>query len=270
MGTLGKIFQEVGMPADFVETLMGLIPQGATKPSMKPTLKTLLRLPNLLVFFMDKWFFQPKMRRVLKKKHRQFATIDYRSANEFEVPQLLAEIDRLYDIVQDAAYYNIVGPLLMMMYNRVLSNQLKKIGVDFSQLDLVADLPELSDYDPNYHLHTLNEQFISLNSNIQDKIRQSNYKKFLELPGIAKFQKDVSNFLERFGQFSDNGNDFSATPWRESPDMILELITNFTPTMMNTSGKVRFSDLKSDRFSARKSGSVPPPRTELPPATGTN
>ena len=46
MGTLGQIFQEVGMPADSVETLMGLVPPGASKPAMKPTPKTLLRPPK--------------------------------------------------------------------------------------------------------------------------------------------------------------------------------------------------------------------------------
>jgi pyruvate,water dikinase len=243
MGTLGKIFQEVGMPADSVETLMGIAPPGATKPSMKPTPKTLLRLPNLLVFFLDKWFFQPKMRKSVKQIQQQFETIDYQRASELEVSQLLDEIDKLFDIVQDAAYYNIVGPLLMMMYNRVLSNQLKKIGVEFSQLDLTADLPELSNYDPNYHLHTLHEKFELFDPDLQEKIRQSSYAEFLEMPGIDEFQKDVSNFLERFGQFSDNGNDFSAIPWRESPDMVLDLIADFTPTVTQSDGKIRFSDL---------------------------
>lgn len=243
MGTLGKIFQEVGMPADSVETLMGLTPPGATKPSMKPTPKTLLRLPNLLVFFLDKWFFQPKMRKGIKQIHEQFESIDYQRANKLEAPQLLDEIDKLFGIVQDAAYYNIVGPLLMMMYNRVLSNQLKKIGVEFSRLDLAADLPELSDYDPNYHLHTLHEKFRLFDSDLQEKIKQSSYAEFLKLPGIEDFQKDVSNFLEHFGQFSDNGNDFSAIPWRESRDMVLALIADFKPTATQSDGKIRFSDL---------------------------
>ena len=243
MGTLGQIFQEVGMPADSVETLMGIAPPGATKPSMRPTPKTLLRLPNMLLFFLDKWFFEPKMRKALKQIRQQFDAIDYQKARQMDVPQLLEEIDKLFDIVQNAAYYNIVGPLLMMMYNRVLTNQLKKIGVDFSQVDMVAELPELSNHDPNHHLHALHEKFISLDKGIQEEIRKSSYAEFLALPGIEGFQQDVSNFLIRFGQFSDNGNDFSATPWRESPDLVLDLITDFTPTSMNADGKLKFSDL---------------------------
>lgn len=243
MGTLGQIFQEVGMPADSVETLMGLVPPGANKPSMKPTPKMLLRLPNLLIFFMDKWFFEPRMRKALKQIRQQFDMIDYQRASQLDAPQLLEEIDRLFEIVQNAAYYNIVGPLLMMMYNRVLSNQLKKIGVEFSQFDLVAELPEFNDYDPNFHLHALHKKFITLDTAFQEKIRKSTYAEFLELSGIEGFQQEVSNFLERFGQFSDNGNDFSAIPWREAPDIVLDLIVNFTPTATGSDGKVRFSDV---------------------------
>jgi len=244
MGTLGQIFQEVGMPADSVETLMGLVPPGANKPSMKPTTKTLLRLPNLLLFFLDKWFFEPKMRKALKQIRQNFDTFDYQRANEMGVSELLEEIDKLFDIVQNAAYYNIVGPLLMMMYTRVLSGQLEKLGVDFSQFDLMAGVPELVDYDPNFHLHALHEKYNSIDPVVQEKICQSTYAEFSKLPDIEEFQQDVAEFLDLFGQFSDSGNDFSVTPWRESPDLVLDLIVNFTPGSTGTEDKIRFSDLK--------------------------
>ena len=244
MGTLGQIFQEIGMPADSVETLMGLVPPDANKPSMKPTPKTLLRLPNLVLFFLDKWFFEPKMRKALKQIDEQFNSIEYQRTKEMEVSELLEEIDRLFEIVQNAAYYNIVGPLLMMMYNRVLSGQLEKLGVDFSKFDLMAEVPELADYDPNFHLHALHEKFIQLDPAHQEKIRQSTYAEFSNLSGIEEFQKDVTTFLEHFGQFSDSGNDFSTTPWRESPDLVLDLIVNFTPTTVGTGNKIQFSDLQ--------------------------
>lgn len=244
MGTLGQLFQEVGMPTDSVETLMGLVPSDANKPSMKPTLKTFLRLPNLFLFFLDKWFFESKMRKALKQIHEQFSSIDYQRTKEMEVSEMLEEIDKLFEIVQNAAYYNIVGPLLMMMYNRVLSGQLEKLGVAFSKFDLMADVPELADYDPNFHLHALHEKFTQLDPAHQENIQKSTYVEFSNLSGIGEFQKDVATFLERFGHFSDSGNDFSTTPWRESPDLVLDLIVNFTPTAMNTGKKFRFSDLK--------------------------
>ncbi len=254
MGALGQIFEEIGLPRDSVETLMGVTPPGANKPSMKPTPKMFLRLPNLIFFFWDKWFFKSKMSKAIHEVQQYFEKFDYRMADALEIPQLLNEIDRLYGYVQNAAYYNIVGPILMAMYNRVLEDQLKKSGVEISQLDFAAEYPELGDYDPNLHLHSLNKEFISLDEEIQEKIRKSNYAEFIRLDGITSFQNGVSNFLERFGQFSDNGNDFSATPWRETPDMVLELITNFTPTANTSDKKIRFSDLKLKGLQGAKLG----------------
>ncbi len=243
MGTLGQIFQEIGLPADSAELLMGVTPAGANKPSMKPTPKTFVRFPNLLLFFWDKWFLGPKMRKAMIEIQQQFEQFDFQKAKELEIPQLLHEIEKLYGVVQRAAYYNIVGPLLMAMYNRVLEIQLKNIGVEFSQFDLAADLPELGDHDPNFHLHMLHEEFLSLDEGVQEKIQQSDYAKFLAMDGIENFQGDVATFLDQFGQFSDSGNDFSATPWRETPDLVLELITKFTPATNSANNKIHFSDL---------------------------
>jgi pyruvate,water dikinase len=83
---------------------------------------------------------------------------------------------------------------------------------------------------------------------IQEQIRGNTYDEFLKLPGLQTFQHDVQNFLDRFGQFSDNGNDFSATPWRETPDLVLDLIVNFSPTTAASDGKIRFNDLKLKGF----------------------
>jgi phosphohistidine swiveling domain-containing protein len=255
MGTLGKIFQEVGLPADSVETLMGLAPPGASKPAMKPTVKTFLRLPNLLVFFVDKWFFAPKMRAAIAEVRQQFEAFDYRRAGELSARELLEQVDRLYAVAQHAAYYNIVGPLLMMMYNRVLSGQLKGLGVDFSQFDLMENAPELQEYDPNSHLRLLHEQFSRLNPTVQEHIRQGGYAGLINLPAGAELRQALDDFLERFGHFSDSGNDFSVAPWRETPELVLDLIVNFAPaTTAASNGKTRLADLRLKGLQRLKTG----------------
>ena len=80
MGVLGKVFEDVGMPAEFVELMMNILPDGAIKPSMKPTMKTMLRLPNMLKFAVEKWFFARKMRKVLPQLEDELKGFDYLSA----------------------------------------------------------------------------------------------------------------------------------------------------------------------------------------------
>lgn len=244
MGTLGQIFQEVGMPADSVETLMGLVPDDANKPAMKPTLKTFLRLPHLLLFLVDKWFFSRKIRPFINQIEERFGTFVFSKAAELPPEQLLEEINRLYQAVQEAAYYNIVCPLLAMMYNRSLKNQLRKIGVDWMQFDFMAGQAKRSAYDPNYALHRLHSAFCRLDPTLQDRIRSGSFDDFLRLPGIPEFQKEVTDFLQRFGHLSDSGNDFSSVPWRETPDMILDMMINFLPAPEDSQSKIQFQDLR--------------------------
>lgn len=243
MGTLGQIFEEVGFPADSVETLMGIFPDNVKKPGMKPTLKTLLRLPRMSYFFLEKWFFAKRMHKALPEIEQSFSTFDYSNAQNLNENDLLKEIKRLYETVQKAAYFNIVCPLLLAMYNRFLNGQLAKQGVGFSQLDLTAGVTALSEYDPTVHLHHLHEQFSQLDPALQAEIRNSPFSEFHKMSGITEFQKQVSDFVTQFGHLSDNGNDFSTIPWRETPDLVLDLIVNFTKSSETSSEKIRLGDL---------------------------
>lgn len=244
MGTLGQIFQEMGMPADSVETLMGLVPETANKPAMKPTFKTFLRLPRLLVFLVDKWFFANHLRKVLPRIKQKSHEFDYQQADHLTEAALLENIDHLYGFIQEAAYYNFVGPLLLMMYTQVLDRQLSKVGVNFTEFELMEGVKEISEYEPTYHLHSLHDKFCRLDSSTQAEVRSSTYEDFIKIPGIPEFQKDVSAFLDQFGHLSDSGNDFSSIPWREAPDMVLDMIVDFVPVAENSHRKIRFEDLK--------------------------
>ncbi len=244
MGTLGRLFEEVGLPADSVETMMNLAPPDADKPRMKPTFRTLLRLPNMLAFGVDKWWFLGRMKKALPELEQRFKSFQPGARSALDDAHLLAEIDRLYQAVQDTAYFNIVGPILMGMYNRFLKLQLGRLGVDFSNFDLMEKAEGLDEYDPKAHLHQLHQEFLLLDGNVRNRIlADASYEDFLRLEGIPKFQERVSHFLKQFGHLSDNGNDFSATPWRESPELILGLIADFVPAPKEQAQRVRFEEL---------------------------
>ncbi len=245
MGVLGKVFEDVGMPAESVELMMNVLPDGATKPSMKPTMKTMLRLPNMLKFAVEKWFFAPRMRKALPQLEDELKRFDYRSAASLSEEALLDEIDRLHAVVQNVAYYNIVGPILMGMFSSGLKSRLKKLWVDFNNFDLMQDYPGIEKYDPKTYLYDLNCDFAKLPGDIQEKIRSVTYEEFQKLPCPDEFQAKVAEFISRFGHLSDNGNDFSSTPWRESPEMVLQLISNFVPAKEEGGRKIKFGDIKA-------------------------
>jgi pyruvate,water dikinase len=158
--------------------------------------------------------------------------------------ELLRAIERLYQLVQQTAYYDIVTPLLMMLYNRILQGQLERSGLVMEQLDLTRGLEELEQLQPHTHLARLNQQYRQLDEAPRRVIREGDYEIFCQLHGIEPLQLEVDDFLRRFGHLSDSGNDFSARPWRETPDLVLEMMVDFKPPRVASTGQVAFDELE--------------------------
>jgi len=245
MGKLGDIFESLGFPRESVEMMMGSLPKDAARPKFKPGPKTFSRLPWLLVFMADKWMLGPKMRRALPRLAETVRATPYRDLDKWNETDLLAAIDRHYRLMHEVAYYNVMGPLMMGMYNRVLMGQLKKQAVEFANFDLTEGMSDILEYDPATHLRRLHAQFHALPPAAQEQIRLATYTDFQQMTNLGDFPAKVAALVERFGHLSDNGNDFSAVPWRERPEMVLKLVTEFEPGGEEKGRKVRLADLKT-------------------------
>jgi len=226
MGTIGKIFEALGLPSNTIELLMEIESNGSEKPSFKPTKKTLTLLPKMLRCAFDKARFARKIEAFLPSMKEHYHSFPIDLIEHLREKELIAEIEKLYALNEKTAYYMIITYLLMGLYNGLLKYQLRKFGVAFEDFDLTRGIDELSEFDPTINLMELSRQFHQLNETTRNKIRESSYNEFLTLQGIETFQKNVRNFMEHFGHLSDSGNDFSSVPWRESPNSILSIITN--------------------------------------------
>jgi pyruvate,water dikinase len=228
MGALGLIFELLGLPRETLELLMGIEVEGPERPSFRPSPKTYALLPRMLRFGWNKVRFARRVEAFLPDMQARLQAFRRQAVSEMDERQILDEIDRLSLLVQETAYHNIVVPLLMQVYNRALKGQLEREGVDFASSDLTGDMEEMEQFDPNAHLARLSQRFAELDPNLQDRIRESTYHEFLELAGVESLQRGIARFVDQFGHFSDSGNDFSYEPWREKPDLILQMVTNYT------------------------------------------
>lgn len=243
MGTLGQIFELMGFPRETLELLIGIEAEGPEKPSFKPTLKTYRRMPRLLRFVLDKARFNRRLDTLLPVLEDHLQTFTSEAVGELSEQDLLAEIDRLFPIVQETAYYNIVAPLLMYAYNRALGAQLGAIGLDLESFDLTEGLDELQQFEPNAFLARLHKEYNKLDDTVKAQIRDADYGTFRHLPGIAALQSGVAQFIAAFGHLSDSGNDFSHTPWRENPNLVLKMITDYVPVEARAAPKVGLQEL---------------------------
>ena len=162
MGVIGQIFEVLGMPRDSLELLMGIDSGGNERPSFKPSAKTYRHTPRMLRMAVDKWRFARQVETFLPPAQARYRLLRRGSLGQLSERELLAEIDRLYELTRQTAYFNIITPLLMGLYNRLLAAQLARCGVDVAQVDVTHGLNALRDLDPTIHLEQLNRKFNGL------------------------------------------------------------------------------------------------------------
>lgn len=248
MRALGDVFERLGLPREVLELLMGIEAEGPEKPSFKPSPKTYALLPRMLRAALGKLGFGRNVAAFVSDMEQRFRVLEAKDLSRFDERQLLQEIDQLYILAQQTAYYNIVTPLLMLTYNRILRSQLERVGVAFGDFELTRGMVELKELEPSVHLDRLSRQFSDLDPDLQAQIRQSTYAGFRCLQGLEPLQRAVDRFLQRFGHLSDSGNDFSYVPWRENPDLILTMVTGYTPPASDAKPKTQFEDLRISRL----------------------
>lgn len=223
MGVIGRIFTWLGLPRETLEILLGM--QGDDeKPRFKLTFKTVLLFPRVVGFLLRRLRLSRQVEAAIPEIHRQLRSLTAKPADQLREDELLSAIDELFEINQKTTYYNIIVPLVMGMANMMLRRQLSRIGIDYARFDLMSGMDEIRDYDPNYHLGLLANEYSRLDESCRQAIASSAFAEFCSMPGISEFQDGVLGFINRFGHLSDSGNDFSAVPWRETPELVLEMI----------------------------------------------
>ena len=215
MTAIGRIFELLGMPRDSLELLIG-IEGGDQRPSMKPRAATMRKLPRMLLAGARIAGFGTVVRRRLPRLRHSFESIASRPPEQRSDRGLLRDVAALEDAGTDAAYLNIVAPLLANLYTRLLRHRLEDAGIDFATFDLTAGMAELEDYDPDLHLARLGEMAAETAGSAETA------GGYAGLPDGLK--REVDRFLEDFGHLSDSGNDFSVSAWREDPDLVAAMV----------------------------------------------
>ncbi|WP_420645496.1 PEP/pyruvate-binding domain-containing protein [Candidatus Leptofilum sp.] len=222
MGVIGQVFEALGMPKETLELMMGIDKGGSERPTFRPSLKVIRHLPRMARFGLNKSRFSRQIDAFLPKQWAAYRTFDQSRIPNLNETELLAEIERLYHLTQTSAYFNIVTPLLMQLYNAMLKRRLEKLGVAFETFDLKEGMAEaLAEYDPNVNLRRLHRLFAAQDTAVQQQLQQGQYG---AAPQLAA---EVNAFIQQFGHLSDSGNDFSAVPWRENEPLVWQMVANF-------------------------------------------
>ncbi len=230
MGALGDVFQALGMPREALELLIGL-PPGPQRPRFRPSTTTLRHLPRMLRMAGELAAYGPTVRREIGGIAAATRALEATDPADLDDGALLRRIDDLMELGERAAYANIVTPLLMNLYTRLLGRGLAAAGLDPHQVDPASDRIDRHRYDPRAGIHTLGELLADVAPQDRDAIREHGVVALSGRPDLAPVQDALDAFLERFGALSDSGNDFSLPRWSEEPDTILRMALD-EPTSM--------------------------------------
>jgi len=199
---------------------------GDQRPKFRPSGKVLQHMPRMLKFSVAKMRYSREVDAFLPEIDQTYQSFAQKPVDDMDEQTVLSEIDALSEVNKKTAYANIVGPLLMQMYNGMLRSNLEKQGIDYEQFNLSYHMDSINDFNPNVHLDALQDQYSQLDASIKNQIVAGSYAGFQAMTGIDEFQTAGSQFIDQFGHLSDSGNDFSKRTWREDPDLVLKMIVN--------------------------------------------
>jgi phosphohistidine swiveling domain-containing protein len=243
LGAFGRIFDSLGMPRESLEIMMGVAPEGAGKPKFRPSLRFIRLLPRIHRFAWDKWMFAKRAEPEFLKLESELKKYPLSPPPDYDERKLISMIDEIVHLNRAAAYHSMVTIILMQIYNAVFRSHLKKLHINPDDFDLTEGLRELKNYDPNEQLAALHQNYLALDGSLQEAIRCSDYQAFQAIPGIDDFRQQVERFLEQFGHMSDRTTAIDSIPWRETPDLILDLIVDFQKPEHTGTQKLHFQDL---------------------------
>ncbi len=249
MGQFGRVFASLGMPRDSLERMMGVLPPGVSRPKFMPGASFLLKAPRVSGFILDKLRFGERAEREYKQLQEQARTY-LAPLSATDAPMgVLERVDQITNLQDKISYNTILSILLMQIYNGLLRKYLQGQGIDLSEFDLTDHWESLQAFHPNLMLADLHQRYLALEPQLRDRLRGGDLQALDQEDDLSDFRQYFQEFLDSFGHMSDSTVDFTSVPWRESPEMILRLVCEFTPPETKQDKKIGLLEIKASRLS---------------------
>ena len=243
MVPFGKVFERLGMPHETIELLLGLEAEGPQKPHFHPGPRTIFLMPRVLVFGAGLLLIEARLGKLLKRKQQIYQEIAAKMSGQLSPEDLIDLSDKLFEETKSVVQYNILIPMFAMMYNRMLENMLKKIHIDSRLLDSSGIRSATGKYNPLHSLEILHQRYFADSPVLSEQDQK-------------RFDNDIQLFLSEFGHFSDSGNDFSAKPWRETPELVAKMAANPVLSRSETIQTLTFKELPISRLRRGPAGLI--------------
>ena len=244
MGAIGKIFKRFGFPAESMEMLLGALPTQVKKPKIKPTFKTFLLFPRIVLYLLRNLNLRKKIRTRVDQLEKVLESINLEDLDQLSPEDQLTHFKEHEKTAKELAYFASLSMFFLAMYNRAFKKLLEKQGIEISDFDLTENMPELEKYYPQMLIERLHDLYESYQLDKQEIISSAHFEDLYAVEGIDEFLKNFEILIKRFGYLGDSGNDFSKPPWQETPEALVKLISDFQSQNGGQTKKLTLTDLK--------------------------
>ena len=219
---LGDIFTRMGLPPDSLEFLT----RGATF-QRPPLMTTLQNLPGLLRLLSQENGLPGQF---AKANRENFAPALARWQNQpvgdLTESAVIARIEEILALLTQATYYNILAPLSLALRQAILKVDLATL--DSSKNPEVRALEEIKQMAVHLRSHLPELGLKSSTLGLQTPNNSASlFAALSEHPEGQYVFDQIDRFLERYGYLSEIATDIAVPTWRESPQPVRELLTQY-------------------------------------------
>jgi phosphohistidine swiveling domain-containing protein/glycerol-3-phosphate acyltransferase PlsY len=211
---LGQIFRLMGLPPESLEFLT----RGA-KFSKPPLLSTLRNVPGLVKLAKREWQLEKDFNQMAYDLFEPgFSELTYQPAAQLPPQLLLKRIYRILRMLRQATYFSIMVPLSAALRQALFKVQGNEL--DNRQTPEVASMRSLQ---------ALAENARQLLPNLSELSPQSDavFSALAQNQSGKEVLRQFDQFLEKYGYLSEVGTDIAVPTWKENPQSVQELFTQF-------------------------------------------
>lgn len=219
---LGELLERVGLPGNFLEVMTRDEQSEARR--LSPSFQTARAMLRLMRFAWRHSRPAAEIQSFLEDHDRILQTYENTTWQAVDPPELLVHLDSLIAHHAQSQWYVFIGPMNMMVRNRILNQWVKRRTADLVPSDLLRGLVGLKALEPNAGLQRLAALARQLEDDERACLADGDIPTIYALlekseTGRALI-RGVGEFLDKYGFLSSNGTDFTETPWSENEGLI--------------------------------------------------
>lgn len=227
MTMLGELLERMGLPANAFEMMMH-DEQATRHGRMTLNWKTVRTLGRMVRFALHYGRAAAEIAAFVAEHQQTIVPYSQADWSAVEVPTLLARIEVLQTLYNRSLWVNFVGPINMMIRNRILKQLAASWVPEIAPTDVVQGALGVKSLESNRELQKLALQAVSLEPAVLQLMLSGDdtaiRAALATSPAGEALLEAMEIFLRRYGFFSASGTDLSRTPWVENPALIWQAI----------------------------------------------